>query len=83
MNIALTTAIRYGAVRKQFGPSRDNEIPILEYQLHQYRLMPLLANCFIWRNFSNIFFCNLAEFLMGLLAKDNSERQVRNTIILF
>jgi acyl-CoA oxidase len=34
MNMALTTAIRYAAVRKQFGPSLGNEIPILEYQLH-------------------------------------------------
>jgi acyl-CoA oxidase len=37
--------------------------------------MPALAICFLWRNFSNSFFCNLAEFLMGLLTKDDSERQ--------
>lgn len=34
MNIALTTAIRYAAIRKQFGPTPGNEISILEYQLH-------------------------------------------------
>lgn len=31
---AITIAIRYAAVRKQFGPNEDVEIPILEYQSH-------------------------------------------------
>ena len=31
---ALTIAIRYAAVRRQFGPRADEEIPIIEYQLH-------------------------------------------------
>lgn len=32
-NHSLVIAIRYGAIRKQFGPN-ENEIPILEYQTH-------------------------------------------------
>lgn len=32
MVIALTIAIRYCAVRKQFGPTEDNELPVIEYQ---------------------------------------------------
>lgn len=31
---ALTIAIRYAAVRKQFGPNDIEEVPILEYQSH-------------------------------------------------
>lgn len=31
---ALTIAIRYAAVRKQFGPNEKQEVPILEYQSH-------------------------------------------------
>ncbi|KAL3268859.1 hypothetical protein HHI36_007948 [Cryptolaemus montrouzieri] len=31
---ALTIAVRYAAVRKQFGPNNDAEMPILEYQTH-------------------------------------------------
>lgn len=31
---ALTIAIRYAAVRKQFGPDGQEEVPILEYQSH-------------------------------------------------
>lgn len=34
LNKALTIAIRYAAVRKQFGPEDGEEIPILEYQSH-------------------------------------------------
>jgi acyl-CoA oxidase len=42
----LTIAIRYGDQRKQFGPEGGGEIPILNYQTHQKRLMPLLANAY-------------------------------------
>lgn len=35
---ALTIALRYAAVRRQFGPS-GNESLLLDYPLHQYRLM--------------------------------------------
>lgn len=31
---AITIAIRYAAVRKQFGPEGEEELPIIEYQLH-------------------------------------------------
>lgn len=37
--------------------------------------MPHLAACIVWRNFSKKFFMNLAEFIMGLMANDTSERQ--------
>lgn len=33
MTLALTIAIRYCAVRKQFGPTdKDDELPVIEYQ---------------------------------------------------
>jgi acyl-CoA oxidase len=31
---ALTIAVRYAAVRKQFGPEVNSEQPIIEYPLH-------------------------------------------------
>lgn len=43
---AVTIAVRYAAVRKQFGPNADDEIPILDYRSHQTRLMPILAVCY-------------------------------------
>lgn len=44
---ALTIAIRYGAVRKQFGLTDDNEIRLLDYPLHQQRLIPKFAEVLI------------------------------------
>ena len=44
--VALATAIRYGFSRRQFGPPGQPETPIIEYQTHQFRLMPLLATTF-------------------------------------
>lgn len=41
--VALATAIRYGARRRQFGPAGEAEVAILDYQAHQRRLMPRLA----------------------------------------
>ena len=35
-------------MRKQFGPSPDNELPILEYQTHQCRLFPHIASGFVY-----------------------------------
>ncbi|KAK5638779.1 hypothetical protein RI129_013074 [Pyrocoelia pectoralis] len=41
---AITIAIRYAGVRKQFSPSdKEDEVCIIEYQTHQYRLLPYLA----------------------------------------
>ncbi|CEH12244.1 acyl-oxidase [Ceraceosorus bombacis] len=42
---ALTIAVRYAAVRRQFKSSaeQEHETPILDYLLHQRRLMPLVA----------------------------------------
>ena len=43
----LAIAIRYGARRRQFGPSEGKpETILLDYPAHQRRLMPLLANAY-------------------------------------
>ncbi|KAF2895680.1 hypothetical protein ILUMI_10460 [Ignelater luminosus] len=49
---AVTIAIRYAAVRTQFGPSNNEELPIIEYQLHQWRLFPYVAAASILKIFS-------------------------------
>ncbi|KNC23950.1 hypothetical protein FF38_01008 [Lucilia cuprina] len=41
---AAVIAIRYAALRKQFGPEKTGpEMAIIEYQLHQWRIFPYLA----------------------------------------
>jgi len=45
--VALTTAIRHGNLRRQFGPPDDGEeVPLMEYRAHQRRLLPLLARSY-------------------------------------
>ncbi len=48
--LALTIAIRYGEVRRQFAaPGADGEIAILDYLAHQRKLLPLLARTYALR----------------------------------
>lgn len=42
----LTIAIRYGDKRPQFGPEGGKEVAILNYRMHQRRLIPYLANAY-------------------------------------
>lgn len=44
--VGLTIAIRYAENRRQFGPAGEKEIPILDYQTYQRRLLPYLANAY-------------------------------------
>ena len=46
MKGALTTAIRYGARRHQFGPPGSPEVAVLDYTSQQLKLMPMLACCY-------------------------------------
>jgi len=42
----LAIAIKYGDRRRQFGPEGGSEIPILNYRMHQRRLLPPLAQSY-------------------------------------
>ncbi|XP_074028511.1 peroxisomal acyl-coenzyme A oxidase 3 [Leptinotarsa decemlineata] len=61
---ALTIALRYAAVRKQFGPEGESEIPILEYQSHCLRLIPYLAAAYVLRNFNDYLSEQFFEFMI-------------------
>ncbi|KAJ8382932.1 hypothetical protein SKAU_G00037100 [Synaphobranchus kaupii] len=75
LKVAMTVAIRFSATRRQFGPTEDEEVPVLEYQLQQWRLIPYLAALYAINTFSKSFFMNFVEFQVGLLLKDSSDRQ--------
>lgn len=53
---ALTISIRYSAVRKQFGPTDDEEIPVIEYPLQQWRLFRHLASAYALKIFNRQFY---------------------------
>ncbi|XP_041977418.1 peroxisomal acyl-coenzyme A oxidase 3-like isoform X2 [Aricia agestis] len=52
---AIVIALRYSAVRRQFGPEGEPETPVLEYQMQQVRLLPHLASTFALRIFCTWF----------------------------
>jgi acyl-CoA oxidase len=64
---ALTIAIRYAAVRRQFGGNdKEPETKLLDYVIHQHRLMPLLAQAFAM-HFTGIEVGTMYEELMTSL----------------
>ncbi|KAF5278463.1 hypothetical protein FQA39_LY05952 [Lamprigera yunnana] len=71
---AVTIAVRYAALRKQFGPSAGTELPILEYQLHQWRLFPYLAASGVYR----VFITSVATDYFNTLELSNTDDAVDN-----
>lgn len=64
INKALTIALRYSACRIQFAPDDNSEeIPILEYQTHQYRLLPYLATSFAIHYYAKWILINYSEMM--------------------
>lgn len=50
---AITIAVRYSASRRQFGDDgATEELPVLEYQSQQYRILPHLATCLVQKVFT-------------------------------
>ncbi|CAO2149638.1 unnamed protein product [Urochloa humidicola] len=46
LKVAVTIAVRYALLRHQFGPPKQPEISVLDYQSHQHKLMPMLASTY-------------------------------------
>uniref|UniRef100_A0A6M2EA05 Acyl-coenzyme A oxidase n=1 Tax=Populus davidiana TaxID=266767 RepID=A0A6M2EA05_9ROSI len=46
LKIANAIAIRYSLLRQQFGPPKQPEVRILDYQSQQHKLMPMLASTY-------------------------------------
>jgi len=67
MQKCLPIAIRYSAVRKQFGPPGKDELPVIEYQMQQWRLLPYLAACYVLDNFSMSFHRDFMNFQIAVL----------------
>ncbi|XP_026555789.1 peroxisomal acyl-coenzyme A oxidase 3 isoform X2 [Pseudonaja textilis] len=75
LKLAVSIAIRFSATRRQFGPSDAEEIPVLEYQMQQWRLLPYLAATYALDYFSRELFLRFVELHIGLLMKDKGTQQ--------
>uniref|UniRef100_A0A452TZS3 Acyl-coenzyme A oxidase n=1 Tax=Ursus maritimus TaxID=29073 RepID=A0A452TZS3_URSMA len=75
LKLAVSIALRFSATRCQFGPSDVEEVPVLEYQMQQWRLLPYLAAAYALDHFSKSLFLDLAELQQGLMGADQSTRQ--------
>uniref|UniRef100_A0A7N8Y9K9 Peroxisomal acyl-coenzyme A oxidase 3 n=1 Tax=Mastacembelus armatus TaxID=205130 RepID=A0A7N8Y9K9_9TELE len=75
LKLALIVSIRFSATRRQFGPKDTEEIPVLEYQLQQWRLIPYLSAAYALEHFSKSIFMNFVEFQIGQAMRDKSDRQ--------
>jgi acyl-CoA oxidase len=47
--VALSIAGRYALKRRQFGPDANHEILLMDYRMHQRRLLPLIAKSYAMR----------------------------------
>ncbi|KAK3120489.1 hypothetical protein QOZ80_9AG0688550 [Eleusine coracana subsp. coracana] len=54
LKVAVTIATRYALLRQQFGPPKQPEISVLDYQSHQHKLMPMLASSYAF-HFATIY----------------------------
>uniref|UniRef100_A0A8C0LZ75 Acyl-coenzyme A oxidase n=1 Tax=Canis lupus familiaris TaxID=9615 RepID=A0A8C0LZ75_CANLF len=75
LKLAVSIALRFSATRCQFGPSDEEEVPVLEYQMQQWRLLPYLAAVYALDHFSKSLFLDLVDLQQGLMGKDQSARQ--------
>lgn len=75
LSLALTAAVRFSATRRQFGPTDTEEIPVLEYQLQQWRLIPYLAAVFVLNNFFKFITSGMVELQLGQMMGEDSVRQ--------
>lgn len=67
---AVVIAVRYAAIRKQFGPDRHGpETSIIEYPLHQWRLFPYLASACVLK----VTVYNLSDVYLRTVEKSQAD----------
>lgn len=74
---------RYSAVRRQFGPEeRGEELPVLEYQLQQWRVLPLLCGAVIMSHYALALNRDFITFHMATLFGERSPQKTEQGIEL-
>nr|XP_046484334.1 peroxisomal acyl-coenzyme A oxidase 3 isoform X1 [Neodiprion pinetum] len=73
LTVAIVIAVRYSAARKQFGPPKEEEWPVLEYQIQQLRLFPHLAAAFALKIFSYQFSIKTEDFQIKMISGEDRD----------
>ncbi|OQR75123.1 peroxisomal acyl-coenzyme A oxidase 3-like [Tropilaelaps mercedesae] len=80
---AVVIAVRYSAVRRQFGLEEGGpEQPVLEYQLQQWRILPLLCGAVIMDHYALALNRDFITFHMATLFGERSSQQSEQGIEL-
>eukprot|EP00112_Aurelia_sp_Birch-Aquarium-sp1_P007737 Seg1845.7 transcript_id=Seg1845.7/GoldUCD/mRNA.D3Y31 product="Peroxisomal acyl-coenzyme A oxidase 3" protein_id=Seg1845.7/GoldUCD/D3Y31 len=74
LKVALTIAVRYSAVRKQFGPTPDAEIPVFEYQMQQWRLLPYVAGIYVLHHYFLTSMRDYHKFQLNMIFGEKGDR---------
>ncbi|KAJ2535366.1 fatty-acyl coenzyme A oxidase, partial [Coemansia sp. RSA 1933] len=81
---ALTVATRYASVRRQFGSGKagEAETKLLDYPIHQHRLLPLMAQTFAMIFAAREMTANYQHLVgqLGELGEDNRGAAVQDAI---
>ncbi|KRB80321.1 acyl-CoA oxidase [Nocardioides sp. Root190] len=74
--VALTIAVRYGLVRRQFDTGAEDgaEQRLLDYGLHQRRLLPRLARTYALHFAQQVLAADLHDVFSGITADEDARR---------
>ncbi|GAB3264022.1 acyl-CoA dehydrogenase [Alteromonas gracilis] len=72
--VALTIAIRYAEIRRQFGDSSREEEFLLDYGMHQRRLFPLLARTYALHAAQEVLAAELHDIFTASVSSGDEER---------
>ncbi|CAL1271313.1 unnamed protein product [Larinioides sclopetarius] len=70
LRLSVPIAVRYSALRKQFGSSPSGESPVLEYQVQQWRLLPYVAATYVCYYFARDFYQDFIDYFVESLLTD-------------
>lgn len=76
LSLAIVIAVRYSAVRKQFGPSAKEEWPVIEYEAQQTRIFPHLASAYAIKIFSSKFYKKMKDFQVKMIQNSRNKEDL-------
>ncbi|GIY07705.1 peroxisomal acyl-coenzyme A oxidase 3 [Caerostris darwini] len=78
LRLSVPIAVRYSALRKQFGPNPSEESPVLEYQVQQWRLLPYVAATYVCYYFARDFYQDFIDYFVESLLTDGKSPEMND-----